>query len=197
MKDQIDRFPTSPITTPDGFTAIVEQNYPLIINFLKTKCSPDDVQDLTQQTFLLAWKNAHTYDSSQASINRWLLSIASHCRINAFRHQRRHFPQDISLDELLEDSPGFIDHQPRHYQETDFAISREQTGLIINAINTLPLPQRQVIFAAYFAEMTQSQIAASTNTPLGTVKTRLGAAYQRLRLILTAELDRPMKLTSQ
>jgi RNA polymerase sigma-70 factor (ECF subfamily) len=63
----------------------------------------------------------------------------------------------------------------------EIAWSHEQTDVIRSALATLPKEQRRVLVLAYFAGLSQSQIAAHTGTPLGTVKKRTRLALQKLR----------------
>jgi RNA polymerase sigma factor (sigma-70 family) len=68
------------------------------------------------------------------------------------------------------------------------ALARVAAAQVRAALHRLPVAQRQVLALAYFGGHTQSEIAVQTGVPLGTVKSRMFTAVQRLRALLTDQL---------
>ncbi len=136
-------------------------------------------QDVVQEAFLGAWRNAGRYLSARASARTWLLSITHHRAIDAIRRRR----PTVEL-------PGPEMPPPAQMVEPDVwgeVAGRLDREAVLRAIGVLSRPQREAIELAYFGGLTQQEIAARTNTPLGTVKSRVRLALLALREALEAE----------
>jgi RNA polymerase sigma factor (sigma-70 family) len=116
-------------------------------------------QDVVQEVFLTVWRDAHRFDASRGGFSTWLLSMT----------QRR------TTAELLEDRE--VDGPQVH----DEVWSTLRRARVREAMHTLPEPQKEALVLAYFGGYTQREIAGITNTPLGTVKTRMLAGMRRLK----------------
>jgi RNA polymerase sigma-70 factor, ECF subfamily len=134
-------------------------------------------EELVQEVFLRAWRQAGTYQPSLGRLSNWLLGIARNLAVDELR-KRRARPQR---------SDGDPEEQLKHIASTTTGDPAEQVAIgarhdeIRRALDALPPPQRQVIELAYYAGLTQTEIAAQLNDPLGTVKTRMRLATQKLR----------------
>jgi RNA polymerase sigma factor (sigma-70 family) len=132
-------------------------------------------EDVAQLTFERAWRHARTYDSRRGSVASWLTSIARNAAIDASR-LRRAIPTDAL--ELLERTGISSDTPERR------ALSNESASELRAALALLPRDQARAIVLAGIAGFSASQIALVEGIPLGTVKTRIRTAMQRLRVAL-------------
>jgi RNA polymerase sigma-70 factor (ECF subfamily) len=126
----------------------------------------DDVEVCVQDAFMNAWRHAARFDSSRASVKTWLVSIAHH----RFLQQLRDRP-DTALE--LED----WDAPVQAPDPTDRALASR-------AVQALDAAQRQLVELAYYRGYSHSELATLTGLPIGTVKSRLRAALERMRLYL-------------
>lgn len=139
-------------------------------------------EEITQDVFVRVWEGARSYRAERGKVSTWLSSIARHRAIDQLRRRGARPEQytvvwaEVSQDALLDsDSPQ---------EATQLAIAREQVRA---ALAQLPEEQRQVLALAYFHGYTQQQMADALDQPLGTVKTRVRLAMQKLRQMLNAE----------
>jgi RNA polymerase sigma-70 factor (ECF subfamily) len=131
-------------------------------------------QDVVQEVFLTVWRDADRFDSSRGGFATWLLSMTHHKAVDAVRREENHRKRRTS-SELLEDRA--IDG-PEVHDEVWSTLRRER---VRQAMHTLPAPQREALVLAYFGGYTQREIAGITNTPLGTIKTRMLVGMRRLK----------------
>jgi RNA polymerase sigma factor (sigma-70 family) len=143
---------------------------PRVKSFLmKSGASPDLAEECTQEVMVTLWNKAHLFDPAKASVSTWIFTIARNRRIDLLRKQRRPEPEDLPWGP--EAAPDLVDAMGLQ-QDT------EQLGL---ALAALPDEQRKLIERAYFGELSHSEIAAETGLPLGTIKSRIRLALERLR----------------
>ena len=141
-------------------------------------------EEITLDVFLRVWQKADTYRPEQAKVSTWLTHIARNHAIDVLRRQasrpeRNTVPWDDRF--LISDSPG---QSPS--ESTEDSLQRER---IHRALAGLPPEQRQVLFMAYFEGYTQTRIAETLRQPLGTIKTRIRLAMQKLRDLLREEQE--------
>lgn len=134
----------------------------------------DAAQEVTQDTFLRAWNHAGTYDEARGACGPWLFTIARRRALDVLRLRDRR--AQIAPGRFTSDGGSLPD--PVHPDPTA-GIALAHT--VAQAVAALPLAQRQTVELAYFGGLTQQQIAAHTNQPLGTVKSRMRAALETLR----------------
>ena len=135
-------------------------------------------EDVVQDAFLGAWRNAGRYADARGSVRTWLLSIVHHRAIDAIRRRR-------PTVELPESETGLPDTLtlPDAWGEVELRLDREAVRVAITQISDV---QREAIELAYFGGLTQTEIAERTGVPLGTVKGRLRLGLQGLRAALLA-----------
>jgi len=126
-------------------------------------------EDVVQDAFLGAWRNAARYVEGKGSVKTWLLSIVHHRAVDAVRRRR----PTVELPEHEAVPPSAM---------TLPDLDRED---IAAALTSLSDVQREALELAYFGGLTQQEIASRTGTPLGTVKSRvrLGLLAMRRALI--------------
>jgi RNA polymerase sigma factor (sigma-70 family) len=134
-------------------------------------------QDVVQEVFLAIWRGAATYDGSRGTLSTWLYALTHHKSVDAVRRAQRHSGRRASEDALITEA----DPSPAVDEQALASVRRDQVRA---ALADLPEPQRRALMLAYFGGYSQSEIAALTGIPLGTVKTRTLAALRRLRAVL-------------
>ena len=136
-------------------------------------------EEATQDIFLNIWLKSGSFKPDRGQPKTWIMSVAHHRIIDLIRSRRRTTAITVASDsEDLERIPASnlpIDEQ------VERKLERER---IQKSLATLPEAQREVIRMAYFDGYSQSEIATLLNQPLGTVKTRVRLAMQKLRLVL-------------
>jgi len=138
----------------------------------------EGAEELVQEVFLRAWRQAGTYQPTLGRLSTWLLGIARNLAIDEIRKRgvRPQRADGEAAQEQLDTLPSSEFDDPA--QQVSLADQREE---IQRALAVLPPAQRRVIELAYYSGLSQSEIAAALGDPLGTVKTRMRLATQKLR----------------
>ena len=150
----------------------VRSLYSLVLHLLK---DPDEAEDVVEETFWQAWRKAGSYEPSRGAVSTWLLTIGRRKALDRLRARKR------SREDILSDERSFADlpsTAPDPSMDVEGLELRENVRL---ALNDLPQEQREVLELGYFNGLSQSEIADVTGQPLGTVKTRMRLAMQKLR----------------
>ncbi len=140
---------------------------------LRILSDPMLAEEATQDTFVKLWSRARLYLSERGSFTVWLLTIARRTALDRLRLEKRR--------PLLSDSNDPDNVWPTLRDESQNPDEARWRSLYF-AVHALPHEQQLVIELAYYQGLSQSEIAAELGWPLGTVKTRLRAAMQALRL---------------
>ncbi len=153
-----------------AFIRVFEHFAPRVKAFLmRTGMDAALAEKCAQEVLVTVWNKAHLYDATRASPSTWIFTIARNRKIDVLRKQRRPEPEDLTwgpeAEPVQEDILGF-------QQES------EQLG---RALRDLPVKQRELIEQAYFGDLSHSEIAERTGLPLGTIKSRIRLALERLR----------------
>jgi RNA polymerase sigma-70 factor, ECF subfamily len=135
-------------------------------------------EDVVQEAFLGAWRNAARYADARGSVKTWLLSIVHHRAIDAIRRRR----PTSELPETEANIPATL-VMPDTWAEISASLDRDSVRA---ALDTLPAVQRNAIELAYFGGLTQTEIAQRTGVPLGTVKGRMRLGLDGLRAAMLA-----------
>jgi RNA polymerase sigma-70 factor (ECF subfamily) len=150
----------------------VRSLYSLVLHLLK---DPDEAEDVVEETFWQAWRKAGSYEPSRGAVSTWLLTIGRRKALDRLRARKRSREDLIGEDRSFADLPS---SDPDPSIDTEGAELREN---VRRALNDLPAEQREVLELGYFNGLSQSEIADVTGQPLGTVKTRMRLAMQKLR----------------
>ena len=139
---------------------------------------PDEAQDVVEETFWQAWRMAGRYDSQRGAGSTWLMMIARSRALDRLRVRRRWedwtaTPGNAGI--LLEKTTVSAEIPDAHSERT------ERQAALAGALDGLPTEQRQVVELAFFDGLSHSEIADQIAEPLGTVKTRIRLAMQKLR----------------
>jgi RNA polymerase sigma-70 factor, ECF subfamily len=140
--------------------------------------SQSDAEDLTQEVFLQVWRQAQSYSPERGSPEAWLITMTRSRALDKLRAKRRRAASPLASDEPTHSERGTSVASPTQTSEAKLTVQ----GVLVK----LPEMQRIVLELAYFAGLTQSEIAERLGEPLGTVKTRMRAGLERLRGFLEA-----------
>ncbi|WP_207209184.1 sigma-70 family RNA polymerase sigma factor [Loktanella sp. IMCC34160] len=153
-----------------AFAAVFRHFAPRVKAFLmKSGASPDMAEECTQDVMATLWRKAGLFDPAKASVSTWIFTIARNRQIDMIRKQRRPEPEEL-------------DWGPEPEPDQDDAIALQQeTEQLGAALQALPEKQRILIERAYFGDLSHSEIAEETGLPLGTIKSRIRLALERLR----------------
>ncbi|PYN03530.1 MAG: hypothetical protein DME02_23470 [Candidatus Rokuibacteriota bacterium] len=161
----------------EAFTRFYDRYAPLVFPLvLRVVGERADAADVLQDVFWEAWRTAAAYDSARGTPEAWIVTRARTRAIDRVRAVRRRSETFVpALDAASAPAaPG-----------GDVAERAGDRALVAEALARLPAPQREVIELAYYAGLTQSEIAERLEQPLGTVKTRIRLALARLRELVT------------
>ena len=134
-------------------------------------------EELLQEVFFCTWRQAPLFSGTRGSSVTWLLSITHNMAIDEIRKRQRRPQRAESADPVLM-LANVVDDQASVEEQASVSETREQ---IRSAIQTLPLAQQAVIELAYFQGLTQREIAAELQEPLGTIKTRMRLGVRKMR----------------
>jgi RNA polymerase sigma-70 factor, ECF subfamily len=163
----------------DAFRALYGRHYLSVCRFLATRTTPDQVEDLAAETFVVAWRKGGSVPDMQLP---WLLNIAMKCLAN----HRRRGERSVALTERLAraarfDVPGV---------EAD-AERRRQQRAVIAALATLHEHDRELLLLYLWDDLRPREIAVVLELFPIVVRARLSRARRRLQHALEAELDAP------
>lgn len=131
----------------------------------------DTAEDIAQETLLTVWRKAHLYVDGKGSESTWIYTIARNLRIDRLRRQA-----------VWQDLPNELEEMPSDDDTPDVSLSRSQSGkLVRDAVQVLPEEQYEVIYLSYIEGLSHNEIAEKLGVPLGTVKSRMRLAYQKVR----------------
>lgn len=137
---------------------------------------PQAAEEILQDLFLQLWRGAARFDASRGSLPAWLMVIGRNRALSRLRtREHREIPEDI------EAFPA--NAVPSSVNLEDDAERNLLMEKLRTAMATLPTEQREAVELAYFEGMTQTEIAARTGSPLGTVKSRVRTAMQSLKQV--------------
>lgn len=126
-------------------------------------------EECTQEVMATLWTKAHMFDPTRANVSTWVFTIARNKKIDALRRQRRPEPEDLSWGPEAEPD------------QADVMSLRQESEQLAKAVAELPDKQRELIERAYFGDLSHSEIAEVTGLPLGTIKSRIRLALEKLR----------------
>ncbi len=162
----------------DSFTFLFEYFAPRLKSFLlRIGSDATQAEELAQEVMISVWRKAGQYDRRQASVSTWIFRIARNRRIDAFRRIKT---LNAEADEPAL-SPAEMSHPETEYE------ARETEVIVRKAMEVLPEDQLRLLKAAFYEGLSHSEIAERLNLPLGTVKSRIRLAFQKLRTRLQEE----------
>jgi RNA polymerase sigma-70 factor (ECF subfamily) len=135
-----------------------------------------EADDVLQESFLQIWREAHHYSPKAGKPLGWVITIARRRAIDrvrrrdSYRRAKQRFEDEIKPQTQI----------PRAGRTDSEVTQSDLRSFLGKQLQTLPPVQREAVELAYFSGLSQREIAATTNTPLGTVKTRLQLGLRKL-----------------
>jgi len=159
----------------EAFSQLFEHYAPRLKAFgLKQGVTHSKVEELVQETMLMVWRKAESFDSSRGTASNWIFTIMRNKRIDMFRRQK-HPEYELDEDMDMVDPDATPDEQVNAFQERD---------RIREAVTSLPEAQMEIVQKAFFEDKSHGEIAKELDIPLGTVKSRIRLAVARLRILV-------------
>ena len=153
--------------------------FALAVRILSDSVSSEEV---TQDVFMSVWRRGATYTARKGKFTTWLFSIAHNRTIDELRKRRR------DRSRTNDDIDDHLNLESSDVSPADATVAQSEYAKIRAVMENLPEAQKNVVELSYFKGLTQTEIAAQTDQPLGTVKTRMRLALKKLRKALSAEL---------
>ena len=135
-----------------------------------------EAEDLLQEIFMEIWNQAKNFSAQKGKPLGWMVTLARRRAIDGLRKKQAYARAEERLQAETEQQPEAWVHNSTE-EEINFADTRV---IVRDVINSLPPAQQEAIDLAFFRGMSQREIAANTNTPLGTVKTRLELGLKKI-----------------
>lgn len=186
--------PAPPVETSDaelvhrvslGDTAALEALYNryarVVYSFaMRIVSDPMLAEEILQEVFVRTWRQADRFQRSRGNFGSWLLSITHNLAIDEIRKRQRR-PQKSDSVDVSDALFGLVDEATNVEEAAQASALRMR---IKTALLTLPEAQRDAIELAFFSGMSQREISAHLDIPLGTIKTRMRLGLKKLRLEL-------------
>ncbi len=155
-----------------AFTELFEYFAPRLKSYLmRLGSDPSGAEEIAQEVMVSVWRKAGQYDRKQASVSTWIFRIARNRRIDAHRRSAK---PDLEPNEPL--------LRPPEIEAPDAIVTRSQVEDSVRAeLARLPEEQLVLLQAAFYDGLSHSEIAKAFDLPLGTVKSRIRLAFNRLR----------------
>lgn len=165
----------------EGALARLYDHYRLILFGLLARIlnSREEAEDVLQEVFLQVWRRAADFDEQRGRPFTWLVTLARSRAIDRLRA--------LGARQRLADSAA-QEVSPEASDAVADTLHAEQKEIVARALAGLPEEQRRTLRLAYFEGLTQSEIAAKLDTPLGTVKTRMRSGMMKLRELLGEQM---------
>jgi RNA polymerase sigma-70 factor (ECF subfamily) len=145
----------------------------LILRVIHNEAEADD---LLQEIFMEIWNQAKNFSEQKGKPLGWMVTLARRRAIDGLRKKQAYARAEERLQNETEQQPDAWVHNATE----DEIVLSDTRVLIRKVISGLPPAQQQAIDLAFFRGMSQREIAAKTNTPLGTVKTRLELGLKKI-----------------
>lgn len=136
---------------------------------IKSGADPQMAEECSQEVMATVWRKAHLFDPARASVSTWIFTIARNKKIDAIRKLNRPEPEQLYPEQ---------DYEPDQEEVVEL---QQETERLATALSELPEKQRVLIEKAYLGELSHSEIAEITGLPLGTIKSRIRLALEKLR----------------
>lgn len=157
----------------DAYRDLVEKHERSVFGFVKGLVrNESDVEDLAQEVFVAAFKHLPTFDARRAKFSTWLLTIAHNRCCNHLKRRSLAITGEMGDPTCGSPSPDAV------------ASNHETWHRLDDALDRLPIEQRTAFVLAEVQEISLADIAAIEGVPLGTVKSRISRAKERLRQAL-------------
>jgi len=171
-----------------AFSELYDRHAQRVFTWSAHLLGPARAEDAIQEIFLRLWQHAGQFDRGRGTFVSWFTAVVRHHLIHELRREavRRRLDAAYEIADVLATAPS------GELQPDEAATRQETSAAVARAMRLLPEGQRHVIVLAYFAGMSQSQIAEQLALPLGTVKKRVRLGMRKLRAALEPEAMSPI-----
>ncbi|EPZ8238360.1 RNA polymerase sigma factor [Vibrio fluvialis] len=166
----------------DAFAVVFHYFSPRLKQFVFKHLGNEQVAlELVQETMATVWQKSHLFDGDKSSLSTWIYTIARNLCFDLLRKQKGKEAHVLADDIWPSDfcPPDMVEHYAPEHE-----MLKEQ---VLKFLDTLPEAQQKVVRAVYLEELPHQQVAEMFNIPLGTVKSRLRLAVEKLRTSIDAE----------
>ena len=162
-----------------AFASLFNFYAPRVKSYLLRLNAPDTLaEEITQEVMLTVWRKADTFDPALASASTWIFRIARNRRIDAARRAAK--------PDLDAEDPSLLPPEAERPDDAAHAMGRE--AHVREALKGLPEEQVALLRMAFFDGLSHRDIADRIGAPLGTVKSRLRLAFDKLRRVLDRDM---------
>ena len=134
-----------------------------------------EAEEITQEVLIKVWNKAASFNSSKASVNTWIFTIARNTRIDFIRRNERN-DRKIAIEDIW--------HEPESPEPLVDLQQRRAEQVIKQAMATLPDEQVQVLYKAFMEGKSHNEVAEELSLPLGTVKSRIRLALNKMQILI-------------
>lgn len=164
----------------EAFARLFSFFAPRIKGFMmRLGASEQQAEELAQETMLAVWRKAALYDPARSGPAAWIYAVARNRRADAWR--RRHAATRMTADVEREELEALPDDGPGPEERL---VGDRRDRAVRAALAVLPAEQKTVVELSFFAELAHPAIAERLGLPLGTVKSRLRLAMEKIRRAL-------------
>lgn len=155
-----------------AFAALFRYYAPRVKGYLiRQGCAAALAEDLAQEAMVTVWRKADLYDPAKAEPSTWVFTIVRNLRVDALRRERLPQADLDGVPEQADDTPA----------ADEMIASGQRAALVRQAIASLPPDQAEVVRRAFFEDKVHTTIADELGVPLGTVKSRMRLAMEKIR----------------
>ncbi len=153
-----------------AFAELFDHFAPRLKGFImRSGTSNAQAEEIVQDVMLTVWRKSDQFDPKRAQVSAWIYQIARNRQIDVFRKNARPLPEELR-------------HEPDAEPDASAMLAVDQEATLLKrAIGRLKPEQRAMIEKAYLGDLTHQEISTETGLPLGTIKSRIRLALERLR----------------
>lgn len=159
----------------EAFAALFQNYAPRVKSYMMRQgADAATAEELAQETLTTVWRKARLYSSDKGSVATWIFTIARNLRIDRLRREMTWLELPSEHDQQASSDP----------EPDEVLLASEREARVKTALAALPADQSQVVQLSYLEGLSHSEIAQRLGVPLGTVKSRMRLAYDKIRQAL-------------
>jgi RNA polymerase sigma-70 factor (ECF subfamily) len=167
--------------SPEVFGALYDRHASVIYRYAARRAGDFAADDVTSETFLVAWEQLETYDLDREDARPWLFGIAT----NLLRRHHRAEAKMLKTAAKASSQEAVADDSDRIAARVDAVVA---TGRLARSLKAMAAIDRETLLLYAWADLTYEGIALAMDVPLGTVRSRLNRARRTLRTQLNLEI---------
>ncbi len=156
----------------EAFLKLFQSYAPRVKSYMiRQGADANTAEELAQETLMTVWRKAALYSGEKGSATTWIFTIARNLRIDRLRRETpwQELPDGHDEEASADPSPEELLSQ------------KQRSARVKSALAELPADQHEVVLLSYIEGLSHSEIAERLQLPLGTVKSRMRLAYQKVR----------------